>query len=96
MRKQIAAANWKMNLNQQEAKDLLANILDKLPKLTDNQQVVFSVPAIYIPNAVKQIAGISNVFVAAQNCHQNANGAYTGEISAPMYSSVGVNHIGIG
>jgi len=96
MRKQIAAANWKMNLNQQEAKDLLANILDKLSKLTDNQQVVFSVPAIYIPNAVKQIAGISNVFVAAQNCHQNANGAYTGEISAPMYSSVGVNHIVIG
>jgi triosephosphate isomerase len=96
MRKQIAAANWKMNLNQQEAKDLLANILDKLPKLTDNQQVVFSVPAIYIPNAVKQIAGISNVFVAAQNCHQNANGAYTGEISAPMYTSVGVNHIVIG
>jgi len=96
MRKQIAAANWKMNLNQQEAQELLKNILDNLPKLTDNQQVVFSVPAIYIPNAVKQIAGISNVFVAAQNCHQNANGAYTGEISAPMYSSVGVNHIVIG
>lgn len=96
MRKQIAAANWKMNLNQQEAKDLLTNILDKLPKLTDNQQVVFSVPAIYISNAVQQIGGISNVFVAAQNCHQNSNGAYTGEISAPMYSSVGVNHIVIG
>ena len=96
MRKQIAAANWKMNLNQQEAQDLLKNILDKLPKLTDNQQVVFSVPAIYISNAVQQIGGISNVFVAAQNCHQNSNGAYTGEISAPMYSSVGVNHIVIG
>lgn len=96
MRKQIAAANWKMNLNQQEAQDLLKNILDKLPKLTDNQQVVFSVPAIYIANAVQQIEGRSNVFIAAQNCHQNANGAYTGEISAPMYSSVGVNHIVIG
>ncbi len=96
MRKQIAAANWKMNLNQQEAKDLLTNILDKLPKLTDNQQVVFSVPAIYLSNAVQQIGGISNVFVAAQNCHQNSNGAFTGEISAPMYSSVGVNHIVIG
>lgn len=96
MRKQIAAANWKMNLNQQEAQDLLKNILDKLPKLTDNQQVVFSVPAIYIANAVQQIEGISKVFIAAQNCHQNANGAYTGEISAPMYSSVGVNHIVIG
>lgn len=96
MRKQIAAANWKMNLNQQEAQDLLKNILDKLPKLTDNQQVVFSVPAIYIANAVQQIEGISNVFIAAQNCHQNTNGAFTGEISAPMYSSVGVNHIVIG
>ena len=96
MRKQIAAANWKMNLNQQEAKDLLTNILDKLPKLTDNQQVVFSIPAIYLSNAVQQIGGISNVFVAAQNCHQNSNGAFTGEISAPMYSSVGVNHIVIG
>jgi len=96
MRKQIDAANWKMNLNQQEAQDLLKNILDNLPKLTDNQQVVFSVPAIYIANAVQQIEGISNVFIAAQNCHQNANGAYTGEISAPMYSSVGVNHIVIG
>ena len=96
MRKQIAAANWKMNLNQQEAKDLLTNILDKLPKLADNQQVIFSVPAIYISNALQQIGAISNVFVAAQNCHQNSNGAYTGEISAPMYSSVGVNHIVIG
>jgi triosephosphate isomerase len=96
MRKQIAAANWKMNLNQQEAQDLLKNILDKLPKLADNQQVVFSVPAIYIVNAVQQIEGISNVFIAAQNCHQNTNGAFTGEISAPMYSSVGVNHIVIG
>ena len=96
MRKQIAAANWKMNLNQQEAQDLLKNILDKLPKLADNQQVVFSVPAIYVANAVQQIEGISNVFIAAQNCHQNTNGAFTGEISAPMYSSVGVNHIVIG
>jgi len=96
MRKQIAAANWKMNLNQQEAKDLLTNILDKLPKLTDNQQVIFSVPALYISDAVQQIGALSNVFVAAQNCHQNSNGAYTGEISATMFSSVGVNHIVVG
>lgn len=96
MRKQIAAANWKMNLNQQEAQDLLTNILNKLPNLSDNQQVVFSVPALYISNAVHQIGHISNVYVAAQNCHQNTSGAYTGEISAPMYSSVGVNHIVIG
>ena len=96
MRKQIAAANWKMNLNQQEADDLLSKILHDLPKLSENQQVIFSVPAIYITNAVQQIDGIKQVFIAAQNCHQNKSGAYTGEISAPMFSSVGVNHIVIG
>ena len=96
MRKQIAAANWKMNLNQQEANELLSNILVNLPKLTDNQLVIFSVPAIYVASAIQQIGPIPNVFVAAQNCHQNSSGAYTGEISAPMYTSVGVNHIVIG
>ena len=65
MRKQIAAANWKMNLNQQESKDLLTNILDKLPKLADNQQVIFSVPAIYISNALQQIGAISVPYFVA-------------------------------
>lgn len=96
MRKQIAAANWKMNLSQQEANELLTNILHNLPKLSENQQVIFSVPSIYISNAVQQIANANQVFVAAQNCHQNTSGAYTGEISVPMYNSVGVHHIVIG
>ena len=96
MRKQIAAANWKMNLNQQEANDLLSNILYNLPKLTENQQVIFAVPAIYISNTVKQIGSHQQVYVAAQNCHQKNNGAYTGEISVAMFASVGVNHVVIG
>ncbi|MGI9137953.1 MAG: triose-phosphate isomerase family protein, partial [Sediminibacterium sp.] len=96
MRKQIAAANWKMNLNKQESNDLLGEILHNLPKLTENQEVIFAVPAIYISSAVQQLGEIPQVFIAAQNCHQNTKGAFTGEISAPMYSSVGVNHILIG
>lgn len=96
MRKQIAAANWKMNLNKQEAIALLYSILGNMPKLNDNQQVIFSVPAVYIADAVKQVEGIDHVFIAGQNCHQNSNGAYTGEISAPMFTSVGIHHIVIG
>lgn len=96
MRKQIAAANWKMNLSQIEAETLLDQLLATEHSLTANQEAIFAVPAIYIPLAAQKLAGKNNVFVAAQNCHQKSNGAYTGEISAPMYASVGVHHIVLG
>lgn len=96
MRKQIAAANWKMNLSQNEAETLLNEILATEHSLKANQEAIFAVPAIYIPLAVQKLAGKQHVFVAAQNCHQKSNGAFTGEISAPMYASVGVQHIILG
>ena len=96
MRKQIAAANWKMNLSHQEADSLLDQLLASQHHLSSNQAVILAVPAIYIPLAVQKLNGKSNIFVAAQNCHQKANGAYTGEIAAPMYASVGVQHIILG
>ncbi len=96
MRKQIAAANWKMNLSQQEAENLLDQLLATDHSLSANQEAIFAVPAIYIPLAVKKLTGRKNIFVAAQNCHQKTNGAYTGEIAAPMYASVGVQHIVLG
>jgi len=96
MRKQIAAANWKMNLNVSEAETLLDQLLASEHNLTPNQEAIFAVPAIYIPLAIKKIAGKNNLLVAAQNCHPKSNGAYTGEISAPMYASLGVKHIVLG
>ena len=96
MRKQIAAANWKMNLSHHEADSLLDQLLATEHHLSSNQAVIFAVPAIYIPLAVQKLNGKPNIFVAAQNCHQKANGAYTGEIAASMYASVGVHHIILG
>ena len=96
MRKQIAAANWKMNLSHHEADRLLDQLLATEHHLSSNQAVIFAVPAIYIPLAVQKLNGKPNIFVAAQNCHQKANGAYTGEIAASMYASVGVHHIILG
>ena len=96
MRKQIAAANWKMNLSLHEATTLLDQIIASDPQLTADQQAIFAVPAIYIPLAVQKLVGKTNVFVAAQNCHQKTNGAYTGEISPSMFASVGVQHIVLG
>jgi triosephosphate isomerase len=78
MRKQIAAANWKMNLSQNEAESLLDQLLATELNLAENQSAIFAVPAIYIPLAIQKLAGKKQMFVAAQNCHQKASGAYTG------------------
>ena len=96
MRKQIAAANWKMNLTISEAEILLDQLLTSDFSLSSHQEAIFAVPSIYIPLATQKLAGNNNVFVAAQNCHSKSNGAYTGEISAPMFTSVGVKHIVLG
>lgn len=96
MRKQIAAANWKMNLSLAQAETLLNELVASSPTLGAHQEAIFAVPAIYIPLALSKLANKANVFVAAQNCHQKESGAYTGEISASMLESIGVKHIVVG
>ncbi|TXT30692.1 MAG: triosephosphate isomerase (TIM), partial [Chitinophagaceae bacterium] len=49
MRKQIAAANWKMNLSLQQGEQLLNDIIGKPHSLKENQEAIFAVPAPYIP-----------------------------------------------
>ena len=96
MRKQIAAANWKMNLSLAQADTLLNELVASSYSLGAHQQAIFAVPAIYIPLALSKLANKANVFVAAQNCHQKETGAYTGEVSASMLQSIGVKHIIVG
>ena len=96
MRKQIAAANWKMNLSLAQAETLLNELVASAPTLGAHQEAVFAVPAIYIPLALAKLSNKPNVFVAAQNCHQKESGAYTGEVSATMLQSIGVKHIIVG
>lgn len=96
MRKQIAAANWKMNLNADEAHQLLSKILHTKLALKPGQEIIFAVPFPYISIAVKKCAEHNNVFVAAQNCSDKTSGAYTGETSAIMLQSVGVQYVIIG
>jgi triosephosphate isomerase len=96
MRKQIAAANWKMNLTLSEVGSLLDELLKTPYSLKENQEAIFAVPAPYIPLTIEKLSGNNNFFVAAQNCHQKTSGAYTGEVSATMFASMGVKHIVIG
>ncbi len=96
MRKKIVAANWKMNLNLTEGANLVSDICKSLPTLAENMQVLIAPPFINITSVASQLSGISNVFVAAQNCHQEPSGAYTGEVAASMLSAAGVAYVIIG
>ena len=96
MRKQIAAANWKMNLTLQQGEKLLDDIIAAPDSLSGNQQAIFAVPFPYLTMAVQKLAGRNNVYVAAQNCHSKKSGAYTGETSVDMLLSAGVKHVVIG
>jgi triosephosphate isomerase len=96
MRKQIAAANWKMNLTYQQAETLLSDVLDGSAQLTPNQQVIFSVPFPYLIMANSRVANEASYFIAAQNCSDKKAGAFTGEVSAEMLHSIGITYCVIG
>jgi triosephosphate isomerase len=96
MRKRIVAGNWKMNLGLSEGAALVSNVLSTLPTLSEERLVVFAPPYLHLAQTVSQVQGTDNVSVAAQNCHHEASGAYTGEISAPMLKSAEVPYVIIG
>ena len=96
MRKQIAAANWKMNLTLQEAETLMDELVATPHQLNEHQEAVFGVPFPYLIAIKSKLAGKKNVYVAAQNCYSKKNGAYTGETSAPMLQSIGIDYVILG
>jgi triosephosphate isomerase len=96
MRKQIAAANWKMNLTMQQAEALVDELIATPHNLNDNQEAVFGVPFPYLVNIKNKLSGKKGVFIAAQNCYDKKNGAFTGEVSAEMLKSIGVDYVILG
>jgi triosephosphate isomerase len=94
MRTKIVAGNWKMNKNCEETEDLLNELIEKLP-LDKEVQIVVAPTFVNLASAVDHLE-FTNITVAAQNLHQAESGAYTGEISADMLKSVGVNTVILG
>ena len=97
MRKKIVAGNWKMNKSLQEAQALTNELTALLANENlDNVQVIICVPSIYLTTISTQLSGNTKVAVGAQNCHQKASGAYTGEISAAMLASAAIPYVLVG
>ncbi|MEZ4837956.1 triose-phosphate isomerase [Flavobacterium sp.] len=94
MRQKIVAGNWKMHKNAEETEDLLNELIDKIP--TDLEQRVIVAPTFVNLSAAADHLEFTNIEVAAQNMHQAEGGAFTGEISASMLKSVGINIVILG
>jgi triosephosphate isomerase len=94
MRKKIVAGNWKMNKNSEQTEDLLNELIEKMPIDTD-VQVIVAPTFVNLSSAVDHLE-FTSIEVAAQNVHQSKSGAFTGEISADMLKSIGVDIVILG
>ncbi len=93
LRKAVIAGNWKMNKTPAET-TVLINEMKPLVKDADCE-VVLCVPFVDLDAALKAADG-SNIKIGAENCHFEASGAFTGEVSAPMLKEMGVEYVIIG
>lgn len=97
MRKNIVAGNWKMNCNLPEGKKLASEVINMVQdEVRGTTEVVLIPPFVHLTGIHNLIGSASNIQLGAQNCHQEASGAFTGEVSASMLKSVGVNYVILG
>ena len=94
MRQKIVAGNWKMHKNAEDTEDLLNDLIDKLPNDKD-VEIIVAPTFVNLSSAVNHLE-FTNIQVAAQNMHQAESGAFTGEISADMLKSIGINTVILG
>src|SRR4051794_12579881 len=93
-RRQYIAGNWKMNKTVGESRGYVQRLLSRLP-MGNGVELGLCVPYTALGATVEALGG-SDVKVLAQNMHQEPTGAYTGEISAPMITELGVNGVLLG
>jgi triosephosphate isomerase len=94
MRRKLIAGNWKMNTNRATAVALARGIVERLGDFRQLDLLVCP-PAVYlIP--VREVVSGTRVALGAQNVYHEADGAFTGEISAAMLVDVGCQYVIVG
>lgn len=99
-RKPIIAGNWKMNLLQDQGRELFEGIKSLVSGLSESQLpeivVAPTFTTIGVVAAAKASWGSDRIKIAGQNCHWESSGAYTGEISVEMLKDAGCDYVIIG
>src|SRR5207248_1580994 len=93
-RRPYVSGNWKMFKTIAEAREYVEHLLPRLP-VRGGVDVGLCVPFTALAAAV-EAARDSELVVSAQNMHQAAEGAFTGEVSAPMLVEIGVRGVVLG
>ncbi|MCU0443316.1 MAG: triose-phosphate isomerase [Microscillaceae bacterium] len=98
MRKKIVAGNWKMNKTYEQGLQLASEVVNMVQdEVPSDVVVVLNPPFVHLTSIRKLIpASATNLFLGAQNCHYQASGAYTGEVSAEILKSIPVDYTIIG
>src|SRR3954462_6782586 len=92
--RQYIAGNWKMHKTVAESREYVQRLLSRLP-MGNGVELALCVPFTALGVTLESLGG-SDVHVLAQNMHQEESGAYTGEVSAPMLTELGVNGVLLG
>ncbi|MFW6019355.1 MAG: triose-phosphate isomerase [Bacteroidales bacterium] len=100
MRKNIVAGNWKMNMLQDEASQLVKDIIKEVEyrndKSINDRDIIIIPPFPWIPGAVEKVNDFYNISIGAQNNYHEPKGAFTGEISPEMIKSAGADYVIVG
>ncbi|MGK7916053.1 MAG: triose-phosphate isomerase [Prochloraceae cyanobacterium] len=95
MRKIIIAGNWKMHKTQAESLEFLQIFKSKLENTKEGIEIVLCPPFTSLGVMSKSLHG-SRMRLGSQNIHWEDTGAYTGEISGPMLTEIGVSYAIVG
>jgi triosephosphate isomerase (TIM) len=97
LRKRIIAGNWKMHTTVAEGTKLVTDLISAISETKlENKTVIIIPPFTHLSEISAQLSRIPGVYLGAQNCHYETQGAYTGEVSAAMLAGVGVKYVIIG
>lgn len=94
MRNRLVAGNWKMHGNRASNRALLEQVLAGVDGLVGVESAV-CVPFPYLGEAAGQLKGTA-LGLGAQNLSEHGQGAYTGEVSAPMLKEFGCRYVLVG
>ncbi|NNC15532.1 triose-phosphate isomerase [Corallococcus exiguus] len=94
-RRKIVAGNWKMNKTVPEALALVRELRGAVAAMGDKVEVAIVPPFVALQPLHVALEG-APLQLAAQNCHWESSGAFTGEISAPMLAELGCAYVIVG
>ena len=93
-RRPLVAGNWKLHKTLAETRALLDDLLGRLPS-KEAAEVVVAPVFTALSTAQQRIAG-KNIGLAAQDCSEQSQGAFTGEVSVPLLADVGCTFVIVG